>query len=80
MITIKLYTKAGCGLCEKVKTQLESLGSAYTHRLVEVDITKDPALFEKYRYSIPVVTIGKQELAAPITAVQLRHALQTAVS
>ncbi|WP_420627503.1 glutaredoxin family protein [Candidatus Leptofilum sp.] len=76
MITITLFTKAGCGLCNEVKDNLELLRTSFPHQLLEVDISEDDGLFQKYRYTIPVVHIGEIELAAPITAVQLRTALQ----
>ncbi len=78
MVTVTLFTKPGCGLCDEVKSSLEQLQSRYPHELLEVDITQDDALFNQYRYTIPVVQIGEQELAAPITAVQLQNALQEA--
>jgi glutaredoxin len=79
MIEVTLFTKAGCGLCNEVKQSLEMLQTAFPHQLQEVDITQDDALFQQYRYTIPVVRIGEAELAAPITAVQLKMALETAV-
>jgi glutaredoxin len=78
MLTVTLFTKAGCGLCDETKMSLATLQHIYPHQLQEVDITQDDALFQQYRYSIPVVRIGEQELAAPITAVQLQNALQKA--
>ena len=78
MLTVTLFTKPGCGLCDEVKFSLEQLRNNYPHQLLEVNITQDDALFNQYRYTIPVVQIGEQELAAPITAVQLQNALQKA--
>ena len=78
MLTVTLFTKPGCGLCDEVKFSLEQLQNNYPHQLLEVNITQDDALFNQYRYTIPVVQIGEQELAAPITAVQLQNALQKA--
>ena len=78
MLLLILYTKAGCGLCSEVKRDLERLQPSFPHRLQEVDITQDDTLFQKYRFTIPVVQIGELELSAPITAVQLQTALQTA--
>jgi glutaredoxin len=75
LITVTLYTKEGCGLCEEVKQDLTHLQAAYPHQLSEVDINSDPALFERYRFAIPVIRVGKIELQAPITAVQLKAAL-----
>ena len=78
MVTVTLFTKPGCGLCDEVKSSLEHLQSRYSHELLQIDIMQDEALFKQYRYTIPVVRIGEQELAAPITAVQLQNALQKA--
>ena len=78
MVTVTLFTKDGCGLCDEVKVSLTNLHASYPHQLNEVDITQDKTLFSQYHYTIPVVQIGSLELAAPITAVQLQHALQTA--
>ncbi|MBK7894779.1 MAG: glutaredoxin family protein [Candidatus Promineifilaceae bacterium] len=79
MLRVTLYTKMGCGLCDEVKHSLNLLQARYPHQLQEVDITQDEALFEKYRYTIPVVQIGEVELMAPMTAVQLQRVLETAV-
>jgi glutaredoxin len=76
MTTVILFTKAGCGLCDEVKHKLEAIQATYPHQLREIDITQDKVLFAKYRYMIPVVQIGEQELAAPITAVQLQSTLK----
>ncbi len=75
MIKVVLYTKESCGLCEDVKQDLTHLQAKYPHRLTEIDITSDPALFARYRYSIPVIHVEEMELQAPITAVQLEAAL-----
>lgn len=78
MINVVLYTKEGCGLCAEAKQDLTRLQTAYPHRLAEVDITGDPALLARYRYTIPVVRVGDIELQAPVTAAQLEAALAAA--
>ena len=80
MLTVLLYTKEGCGLCEDVKVELAQLAATYPYHLEEIDITKNADLFARYRFAIPVVKIGTVTLKAPITAVHLTRALQTAVS
>ncbi|MCC6606968.1 MAG: glutaredoxin family protein [Anaerolineae bacterium] len=75
MITVTLFTKPGCGLCDEVKAELDALQPLFPHQLSQVDISQESALFEKYRYIIPVVQIGNVELMAPITAVQLQQTL-----
>ena len=80
MRTLTLYTKEGCGLCEEVKEQLATLAAAYPHKLIEVDITADPALFQQYRIIIPVLLVGDIELEAPITREELVAAFEREAS
>lgn len=78
MIPITLYSKDGCHLCEVVKSDLISLqldNPQLSYALNEVDITSNEDLFFRYRFSIPVVKIGNQTLAAPINKTQLQKAL-----
>jgi len=73
---IMLYSKPGCHLCEDAKAALLSLGQEFEVRLEEIDITGDPALFELYQYTIPVMLINQKiKLEARITAHKLRLAL-----
>ena len=63
-IHIVLYTKPGCHLCEEVEGWLLEGGTTW----LPIDITADPALYERYRYRIPVLDVnGREALAAPIT-------------
>lgn len=74
-IPVTLYTKPGCHLCEEVQALLARLQAAYPHELATVDITTNRELLARYHLTIPVVRVGEQELAAPITAGQLAAAL-----
>ncbi len=65
MITITLYTRKECKLCDQAKADLVSLQEKYPHRLVEVDIDFDPALKKKYAEKVPVVEVGPYSLSAP---------------
>jgi len=58
--TIRLFTKVGCTLCDKVKDVLASVEPELPHRLVAVDITDDEnsEWFSKYKYDIPVLHVG----------------------
>lgn len=76
MLTVTLYTKDGCGLCDEVKAELTGFTDEFPHELQEVDITKDSSLFARYRFAIPVVKIGEQTLKAPISRSQLQTVLQ----
>ena len=78
LIEVVLYTKVPCPLCDEAKRELATLAAEHPYRLIEIDITSDPALFALYRYTIPVLHIGGQEVAAPITRDRLRAALAAA--
>jgi thiol-disulfide isomerase/thioredoxin len=80
MLSVTLFTKKDCGLCEDVKSQLERLASKYPHRLMEIDITQDPEVFKRYRFAIPVLCIGGQTLQAPISPSELVSVLASALS
>ena len=59
---VRLFTKEGCTLCDKVKDVLIDIRETYPHSLEQVDIT-DPEhehWFSKYKYDIPVLHIGEQ--------------------
>lgn len=58
--TVKLFTKHGCTLCDKVKDVLESVRDDHPHSLYAVDITDDDKeqWFAKYKYDIPVLHIN----------------------
>jgi len=63
MLTVTLYTRDGCKLCQKADIDLKSLQEDYPHRLVIIDIEKEnlPEFIEK----IPVLEIGPYKLKAP---------------
>jgi uncharacterized membrane protein len=78
MITVTLYTRQGCHLCEQTKTDLESLQEKYPHRLVEIDIESDPALLKKYMLEIPVIEVGPYVLKSPFDRQKLMMTLGAA--
>lgn len=78
MLQVFLFTRDGCHLCGDVRDTLHDLSRRYPHQLQEVDITGDPAIFARYRFSIPVVEIGSKLLKAPINTQQLETALRRA--
>lgn len=65
MLTVTLYTRRDCHLCDQAKADLESLQSKVPHRLVEIDIDADPVLQKKYLVEIPVVEVGPYVLKSP---------------
>lgn len=72
MATIILYSKAGCHLCDLARTYLEDALGDSEVPLDEIDIRRDPDLFERYRYRIPVITVnGVERLEGRIEAADI---------
>src|SRR6266498_2196257 len=78
MLTVTLYTRKDCHLCEQGKADLESIQSKYPHRLVEIDIDTDPALQKKYLVEIPVIEVGPYALKSPFDKQKLMMTLGAA--
>jgi uncharacterized membrane protein len=78
LITVTLYTRDGCHLCEQAKADLESLQDDVPHRLVEIDIEQDEALSKAYSLEIPVVKVGPYTLKAPFDRQKLQITLSAA--
>lgn len=78
MLTVTLYSKKDCHLCEQAKADLDSLQAKYPHRLVEIDIESDPALMKEYLVEIPVVEMGPYVLKYPFDKQKLTMTLGAA--
>ena len=79
MATAILYGTPECHLCEDAAAILDGLARDQGLRWRRVDIRADPALFERYRYVIPVIVIvGGPTLAWPTTRERVRRALAAA--
>ena len=71
-----LFGKPDCHLCDEAAAILESLARDDGLRWHKVDIRSEPALFERYQYTIPVIAVaGGPELAWPTTHERVRRAL-----
>ena len=55
MIELTLYHKTGCHLCENVEDAIDPWLADGRCQMRRVNILDDPALFEEYRYRIPVL-------------------------
>lgn len=73
MLTITLYAKAGCHLCDEARDYLENAAAGHEFDLREIDIRRDPDLFERYRYRIPVIVVdGVERLEGRIEEADVR--------
>jgi uncharacterized membrane protein len=78
MITVTLYTKTGCHLCEQAEADLKALQEVIPHKLVKIDIDTDPVLISAYALEIPVVEVGPYKLKAPFTRQDLEMTIGAA--
>ena len=62
-MTVTLYSKPGCHLCEQVLELLEDLAVERRFTIEEIDIERDANLFAAYRHEIPVVFVDGREIA-----------------
>ncbi|HYY58643.1 MAG TPA: glutaredoxin family protein [Pyrinomonadaceae bacterium] len=74
---VRLYTRAGCHLCEEAKREILAAGCAERYVLEEIDIDDDPALRERYGWEIPVITInGIKAFKYRLTSAEFRAKLR----
>jgi glutaredoxin len=57
-MTLVLYGRPGCHLCDQARGVLERVG----HPFEEVDIERDDVLLRRYLERIPVVALDGEEL------------------
>jgi len=63
-VTVTLYERAGCHLCEETHRALRRIGLDRPLAIERVDIARDPALELRYVVRIPVLAAGTAELDA----------------
>ncbi len=78
MLTVTLFTRPGCHLCEQAKEDLDALQETIRHRLVEIDIEQDDALLKAYALEIPVIQVGPYTVKAPFDRQKLQITLGAA--
>jgi glutaredoxin len=60
-VLVVLYSRPGCGLCDRAREVLEAQRARTPFVLEEVDISGDDALELEYGVRIPVVTMDGRE-------------------
>lgn len=78
MVSVVLYTKPDCPLCDHLKADLAWLAEQMPLSVLERDITQDAALFDQFRYLIPVLDVDGVLYYPPHDWVRLRHAVEAA--
>lgn len=76
MLTVTLYTRDGCSLCQEAENELMDLQEVYPHRLIKIDIEKEN--LPEFENQIPVLEIGPYQVKAPFDVKTLRMTLGAA--
>ena len=61
-MTVTIYTRAGCHLCEEAERVVRAEQPAAGFVLELVDIDRDPELARRYGVRVPVVAVDGQDL------------------
>jgi uncharacterized membrane protein len=78
MISVTLYSKQDCHLCDQARQQLADLQNIVPHNLEVIDIDGNKELEKKYALEVPVVEVGPYRLKTPFTAQELEVTLKAA--
>ena len=71
-MTVTLYTRAGCHLCDDAKQAIESARRRTAFDYEEFDIDSDPQLRRLYNEEVPVIAIdGKKAFKYRVTPAEL---------
>lgn len=55
---VEIYSKPKCSLCDKAADVVDAVRARIPFELRLISILEDPALFERWRYDIPVIVIN----------------------
>ena len=78
--TVRLYTAAGCHLCERARATVAAVGGEIPFDLEEIDITGNAELEARYREWLPVVEIdGERAFVYHVDSRALRRKLSAQV-
>jgi uncharacterized membrane protein len=80
MISVILYGRKECHLCEQVQEDLNSLQEKIPHQLTVIDIESNDDMNRAYAFEIPVVEVGPYKLKAPFSKQELEVTLAAAVT
>jgi uncharacterized membrane protein len=76
MLTVTLYMRTDCHLCQQAVKDLDNLQQQFPHRLVQIDVEKEG--LAEYIDKIPVIEIGPYKISAPFDEKKLQMTLGAA--
>ncbi len=78
MISVILYSKDDCHLCEEAIQNLDDLQEIVPHKLDVIDIEGNHDLEKKFGSVVPVIEVGPYRLKAPFTKQEIEITLKAA--
>jgi glutaredoxin len=76
VITVTIYTRPGCHLCDDMKAVVKNVARTIPLSLQEIDISTDAALQAAYGLEIPVLVVdGKKAAKYRVGEEELRKIL-----
>jgi uncharacterized membrane protein len=78
LLTVTLFGKEECHLCDQAKSDLQALQDQYPHHLAVINIDGNEDLEAAYGVDIPVVEVGPYTLRAPFSRPELAMTLGAA--
>lgn len=78
MITVTLYTKKNCSLCDTALADLKALAEKIPHNLALVDIDEHSDLRPAFAERVPVLQVGPYTLDAPFDRQKIEMTLSAA--
>ena len=83
MVEVTFVAKPGCHLCDVARPIVEAVVADFPDRatLVELDMTQDPALAERWSEDVPVVLVdGRPHASWRVDADRLRDRIGRALA
>ncbi len=77
MISLTLYSRPGCHLCDEMKAVIDRVATTIPLSLEEIDISADADLEARYGLEIPVLFVdGKKAAKYRLTETELTRLLK----
>ena len=76
MLTVTLYTKEGCQLCQKAEEDLKLLQAKIPHKLILIDVEEEN--IKEFIEKIPIVEVGPYQIKSPFDIKALEMTLAAA--
>lgn len=79
-VLVEVFRRGRCPLCEEALEAVEAVRRNFPFELAVIDIEENQALFERYRFDVPVVSVnGVPRFVHRVTSATLEACLKEAL-